>query len=86
MAPRQPWGFHHEWPSSTPEFNALDDSIWSILEAKACAKTHKTVGSLKRALIKAWEEIRLKTLRKVIDDFPKRLNARNETQTFLMKK
>jgi hypothetical protein len=51
--------------SSTPEFN------WSILEAKACAKAHKIVESLKRALIKAWEEIPLEMLRKVIDDFPK---------------
>jgi hypothetical protein len=31
-------------PSSNPEFNALDYSIWSILQAKA----HKTVESLKR--------------------------------------
>jgi predicted translin family RNA/ssDNA-binding protein len=49
------------------------------LEAKACAKAHKIVESLKRAL-KAWEEIPLKTLRKVIDDFPKRLNACIEAQ------
>jgi hypothetical protein len=52
----------------------------SILKVKACAKAHKTVESLKRALIKAWEEIPLETLRKVIDDFPKRLNACIEAQ------
>uniref|UniRef100_A0A914CLD2 Uncharacterized protein n=1 Tax=Acrobeloides nanus TaxID=290746 RepID=A0A914CLD2_9BILA len=61
--------------SSTSEFNALGYSIWSSLEAKVCAKAHKTVESLKRALIKAWKETPLEMLRKVIDDFPKRLNA-----------
>jgi hypothetical protein len=50
------------------------------LEAKACANARKTVELLKRALIKAWEEIPLETLRKVIDDFPKRLNACIEAQ------
>jgi hypothetical protein len=69
-----------EWPSSTPEFNASDYSIWSILEAKACAKSQKIVESLKRALIKAWKEIPLETLRKVIDDFLKRLEACIEAQ------
>jgi hypothetical protein len=64
-----------EWPSSIPEFNALGYFIWSILEAKDCAKVHKSVESLKRALIKAWEEIPLETLRKFIDDFRKRLNT-----------
>jgi hypothetical protein len=36
--------------------------------------------ALKRALIKAWKEIPLETLRKVNDDFPKRLNACIEAQ------
>uniref|UniRef100_A0A914CLS3 Uncharacterized protein n=1 Tax=Acrobeloides nanus TaxID=290746 RepID=A0A914CLS3_9BILA len=40
----------------------------------------KLMESLKRALIKAWEEIPLETLRKVIDDFPKRLNVCIEAQ------
>ena len=53
----------------------LDYSIWSILEQKACAKPHKTVESLKRALIKAWDEIPVETLAKTVDNFPKRLKA-----------
>jgi hypothetical protein len=39
------------------------------------AKPHKTVESLKRALIKAWNEISVETLAKIVDDFPKRLKA-----------
>jgi hypothetical protein len=58
----------------------MDYSIWSIFEVKVCAKAQKTTKSLKRALIKAWEEIPLETLKKVIDDFHKRLNACIEPQ------
>uniref|UniRef100_A0A914DI04 Transposase n=1 Tax=Acrobeloides nanus TaxID=290746 RepID=A0A914DI04_9BILA len=45
------------------------------LEEKACAKSHPTVESLKRALIKAWDEIKVETLSKIVDDFPNRLKA-----------
>ena len=31
------------WPPASPNLNPLDFNIWSILEAKACAKTHDTV-------------------------------------------
>ena len=64
-----------EWPPNSPDLNPLDYSIWSILEAKACAKPHKTIESLKRALIKAWNEITLEQLASIIDNFPKRLKA-----------
>ena len=63
------------WPPNSPDLNPLDYSIWSILEQKACAKPHKTVESLKRALIKAWDEIPVETLAKTVDNFPKRLKA-----------
>ena len=49
--------------------------MWNILEEKACAKTHPTVESLKRALVKAWDEISVETFRKIVDDFSKRLKA-----------
>uniref|UniRef100_A0A914C4U8 Uncharacterized protein n=1 Tax=Acrobeloides nanus TaxID=290746 RepID=A0A914C4U8_9BILA len=44
------------WPSSTPEFNVLDYSIWSILEAKAWAKAHKTVESFVLQEMVAWHK------------------------------
>uniref|UniRef100_A0A914DS62 Uncharacterized protein n=1 Tax=Acrobeloides nanus TaxID=290746 RepID=A0A914DS62_9BILA len=31
--------------------------------------------TLKRALVKAWDEISVETLKKIMDDFPKRLKA-----------
>lgn len=64
-----------EWPPNSPDLNPLDYSVWSILEEKACAKPHSNVESLKRALKKAWKEITLETLEKIVDNFPKRLKA-----------
>jgi hypothetical protein len=64
-----------EWPSNSPDLNPLDYTMWSILEEKACAKPHPNVESLKRALKKAWNEISLDTLVKIVDNFPKRLKA-----------
>ena len=53
----------------------LDYAVWSILEEKACSKPHPNVESLKQALKKAWNEISLDTLVKIVDNFPKRLKA-----------
>lgn len=64
-----------EWPPNSPDLNPLDYGIWGILKEKACSKPHPNVESLKRALKKAWKEIPLETLIKVVDDFPKRLQA-----------
>ena len=64
-----------EWPPNSPDLNPMDYAVWSILEEKACQKPHPNVGSLKRALVKAWDEISLETLQKIVDNFPKRLKA-----------
>ena len=62
-----------EWPPSSPDLNPLDYAIWGYLEAKACEKPHSNVASLKRALEKAWDEISVEMLAKIVDNFPKRL-------------
>uniref|UniRef100_A0A914E7L5 PH domain-containing protein n=1 Tax=Acrobeloides nanus TaxID=290746 RepID=A0A914E7L5_9BILA len=62
-----------EYPSNSPDLNLLDYSVWSILEAKACAKPHKDIESLKRALIQTWDEITPEILATIVDNFPKRL-------------
>jgi inhibitor of nuclear factor kappa-B kinase subunit alpha len=62
-----------KWPPYSPDLNPMDYSIWSILESKACAKPHQSIGALKRSLKKAWDELTLDTVAKVVDNFPKRL-------------
>ncbi|XGW33702.1 hypothetical protein V3C99_017823, partial [Haemonchus contortus] len=64
-----------EWPSNSPDLNPMDYSVWSLLESKACSMQHHTIDSLKRDLLRAWEEIPLEYLRATVDDFPSRLRA-----------
>uniref|UniRef100_A0A914CJZ2 Transposase n=1 Tax=Acrobeloides nanus TaxID=290746 RepID=A0A914CJZ2_9BILA len=64
-----------EWSPNLPHLNPLDYAVWSILGEKACAKPHKDVESLKLALIKGWDEITVEILKKIVDNFPKRLKA-----------
>uniref|UniRef100_A0A914CY19 Tc1-like transposase DDE domain-containing protein n=1 Tax=Acrobeloides nanus TaxID=290746 RepID=A0A914CY19_9BILA len=62
-------------PPNSPDLNPLDYAVWSIHEEKACQKPHPNVESLKKALKKAWKEITLETLEKIVDNFLKRLKA-----------
>ena len=59
-----------QWPSNSPDLNPLDYSVWGIMEAKACAKPHKSIQELKLSLKKAWNELSLDTIAKIVDNFP----------------
>lgn len=65
----------NQWPPRSPDLNPLDYSIWSILEERACREPHETEESLKAALEQAWEELDEGMLRRIVDDFPRRLDA-----------
>ena len=54
----------------------MDYSVWAILESKANAKAHKNL----EALQKAWKELNNETLRAIVDDFPKKLQACKDAQ------
>ena len=69
-----PWSMDI-WPSSSPDLNPMDFSVWSILESKACATRHTSIESLKRALQEAWAEITVEEVAAIVDHFPKRLKA-----------
>ena len=64
-----------QWPPYSPDLKPLDYAIWGILETKVCSKPHKSVGSLKRDLVKAWSKIDEKMVRPAIDQFPRHLRA-----------
>jgi transposase len=63
------------WPANSPDLNPMDYAIWSILEQKVSARSYNTVDALKRALIRAWNEISVEQLATIVNDFPKRLSA-----------
>ena len=58
---------------ASPDLNPLDFNIWSILEAEACAKTHKTIEGLKVFLKKAWAKIPQEKLCVSVESFRGRL-------------
>uniref|UniRef100_A0A914CEU3 Transposase n=1 Tax=Acrobeloides nanus TaxID=290746 RepID=A0A914CEU3_9BILA len=58
---------------TTPDLNVMDYSIWSILEAEACAKPHQSIETLKKSLVAAWNKIPQDMIDRAVDDFPKRL-------------
>lgn len=58
---------------NSPELNLMDFVILGILESKACAEPHILIKSLKRSLKKAWAEIPMEMISKIVDEFPKRL-------------
>ena len=62
-----------EWPPFSPDLNPMDYSLWSILEARACAIPHKNLASLKRALTREWNKISVDEVRTIVENFPKRL-------------
>lgn len=64
-----------EWPPYSPDLNPLDYSIWSILEARTCAKRHKSLESLKQSLLAEWNKITVEELRRVAENFVKRLKS-----------
>ena len=65
----------NQWPPSSPDLNPMDFSVWSVLEAKACSQRHLTIDSLKKSLLKAWDELDLAYLSATVDAFPHRLHA-----------
>lgn len=61
------------WPPSSPDLNPMDFSIWSILEREACSTYHKSISSLKSALVRAWDRIDADTIRGACGQVPDRL-------------
>ena len=51
------------WPPSSPDLNPMDFGVWSMLDHKACATSHKNIDALKYSLNKSWNEISPETLR-----------------------
>jgi len=62
-----------EWPPYSPDLNPMDYSIWSILEARACAKSHKSLELLKQSLQREWDRISVEEVRRVAENFLARL-------------
>jgi hypothetical protein len=61
-----------KWPPYSPDLNPMDYSIWSILEARDCAKPHKSLESLKQSLLQEWDRMSAE-VRRMAENFMRRL-------------
>ena len=50
-------------------------SIWSILETKACSKSHKSIESLKKYLVVEWEKVPQEVLHAAVEALPGRITV-----------
>ena len=62
-----------DWPSSSPDLNPLDYSIWAILEKNTLTKDFNAINSLKMALRREWNKISIESIRKACLAFSKRV-------------
>lgn len=63
------------WPANSPDLNPLDYSVWGLLEQRLGKRSYKCVDQLKTALKRAWESITDDELKRIVEDFSKRLRA-----------
>lgn len=63
------------WPSNSPDLNPLDFSIWGLLEQRLDKRRYRSVKELKMALKRAWKTISADELRRIAENFRKRLQA-----------
>ncbi|CAG9795909.1 unnamed protein product [Diatraea saccharalis] len=64
-----------KWPSSSPDLNPLDYSLWTELELRDCRMSHPNLESLKRILVREAKQIPLEKIRAAIDVWPNRLRS-----------
>ncbi|KAM8711928.1 hypothetical protein ACLKA7_012439 [Drosophila subpalustris] len=62
-----------EWPPYSPDLNPTDYSLWSILEAKACAEPHKSLEAMKQSLLLERDRLSPEDLRPIANNFKLRL-------------
>jgi len=62
------------WPSSSPNLNPLDFSIWGHIETTACASSHSNVDDLKASVDQVWTNMPRDYIHKTCKAFRRRLD------------
>ncbi|QQP36298.1 Uncharacterized protein FKW44_021351 [Caligus rogercresseyi] len=63
------------WPSSSPDLNPLDFSVWSVLESHACKTSHANLTSLQQAIVEAWDNLTEEYIKKSCASVRRRVEA-----------
>ncbi|XP_033221243.1 uncharacterized protein LOC117175646 [Belonocnema kinseyi] len=77
MAKKQRSEFHnvHTMALNSPDANAMDYSLWAILESKVRTKRYTSFGTIKKAIVREWAKIPASNIRATCDSFLDRLKA-----------
>lgn len=65
----------NDWPSSSPDLNPLDFSVWGYLEECLRFKKITNLDQLKKELIAAWDKLDVNYLRRTVNSMIPRLEA-----------
>ena len=63
------------WPSNSPDFNPLDDYFWDRIEAKGCARSHNSIITLKKDIMKSVASLESAEIIQTVSKFRQRLEA-----------
>ena len=63
------------WPPSSPDLNPLEYSVWSVVEARACATPHPNLDSLRLAICTELDNLSFAYLVKTCKSFRGRCEA-----------
>ncbi|QQP37520.1 Putative transposable element [Caligus rogercresseyi] len=73
------------WPSSPPDLNPLDFSIWAHIERQACKKRHNSTKALKPSITKAWAKMDPTYIKNTCSTFRPRVVAVMEAKGQIVK-
>jgi transposase len=64
----------YDWPPNSPDANIIEP-VWAMLKEKVYSREPRTVLALKRMIREEWNNIKLETVRQLVDSMPARLAA-----------
>ena len=64
-----------DWPPLSPDLNPLDFGIWSILKTKVGERGPKSPPDLKAFIMQEVKNLSVETVRKCVDELPRRLEC-----------
>jgi transposase len=67
------------WPAKSPDLNPIEH-VWGLMEGRINRDKLHSVDGFKKAVMKAWDSIKLPEIVKLIDSMPRRCDAVREAK------
>lgn len=65
----------NQWPASSCDLNPLDFSVWGYMQQKLVNKNIRDLNTLRREIVKIWDELDVDYLRRTVESVIPRLKA-----------